>query len=124
MEIQREALAKTLNEMRSKGFDYLKFITAVEYPDRLQIIYMFANLKTAETLSVELNLKKTDADLWVDSIIKEFPSANWYEREISEMFGITIKGRSAKRLLLENWNGTDPPLRKSFVWGKEYKKVE
>ena len=40
------------------------------------------------------------------------------------MFGIEIKGRKAKRLLLEKWNGVDAPLRKSFVWGdKSYRKV-
>jgi NADH:ubiquinone oxidoreductase 27 kD subunit len=85
---------------------------------------MFANLQTAETLNLELKLHKTDDDLWIDSIVKEFPSANWYERELSEMFGIKVMGRSAKRLLLENWNGTEYPLRKEFVWGNEYKKVE
>ena len=123
-EIQRKALARTLNETKSKGFSYLKFITAVDYPDHVQVIYMFANLQTAETLNLELKLHKTDDDLWIDSIIKEFPSANWYERELSEMFGIKVMGRSAKRLLLENWNGTEYPLRKEFVWGNEYKKVE
>ena len=46
-----------------------------------------------------------------------YKAADWYEREMSEMFGIKIKGRRVKRLLLEKWNGSDFPLRKSFVWG-------
>ncbi len=122
MDTQREALAKTLSEMRSSGFEYLKFITAVDYPEQIKVIYMLANLKANKSEQIEVVLEKKDG-LWIDTCTKIFPAADWYERELSEMFGIEIKGRNAKRLLLENWNGAVYPLRKEFQWGKEYKKV-
>ena len=50
-------------------------------------------------------------------MIGVYKAADWHERELSEMFGIEIKGRKVKRLLLEKWNGVDAPLRKSFAWG-------
>jgi NADH:ubiquinone oxidoreductase subunit C len=37
------------------------------------------------------------------------------------MFGIEIRGRDAKRLLLEKWDGKEFPLRKSFRWNADYK---
>jgi NADH:ubiquinone oxidoreductase subunit C len=60
----------------------------------------------------------------VRTIIHLYRAADWYERELSEMFGIKIEGRKAKRLLLEKWNGSEYPLRKSFVWGNpNYKRL-
>ncbi len=108
--------------MKSAGFDYLKKITAVDRTDHLEVIYLLYNIdeKKDEVLRVTLQPAKPE----IHTIMKIYPAADWYERELSEMFGIRILGRDAKRLLLELWNGTDAPLRKSFAWGKDYDKVE
>ncbi|MCL4372222.1 NADH-quinone oxidoreductase subunit C [Candidatus Marsarchaeota archaeon] len=122
MEIQKEALLTTLEEMKKKGFDYLKGITAVDYTDRLEVIYILYNLKTheQELITVKLDPKNPS----IHSVIMLYMSANWLERELSEMFGIQIISRNVKRLLLEKWNGAEAPLRKSFVWGKDYKRLD
>ncbi len=106
--------------MKRKGFDYLKAITAVDYADRLEVLYILYNTttKAQEILKVKLT-----TELKVDTVISVYMSADWYERELSEMFGIAIKGRKANRLLLEKWDGTGAPLLKSFEWGKPYPKV-
>lgn len=112
---------KTLEEMKLTGFDYLKKITAVDYVQYLQVIYIVYNMSTKEevVLGVKLPIENPE----ISTIIGVYKAADWYERELSEMFGIKIAGRGARRLLLEEWNGVDAPLRKSFIWGQDYKKM-
>lgn len=119
MKIERENLMSTISRMKSEGFDYLVKITAVDYSDHIDAIYILRNFESSKDEIVETSLNPSD--LWLPTIINMHRSADWYERELSEMFGIEIKGRNAPRLLLEKWDGTDPPLRKSFSWGTKYR---
>ena len=113
---------RTLKERKSAGYDYLKKITAVDYATHLEVVYIIYNTSTREQDVVKTKLPNERPS--IDTIADIYKAADWYERELSEMFGIRIKGRIAKRLLLEEWNGVDAPMRKSFVWGNEdYKKV-
>ncbi|MCL4389650.1 NADH-quinone oxidoreductase subunit C [Candidatus Marsarchaeota archaeon] len=108
--------------MKASGFDYLKKITAIDYNDHIDVLYLVYNIKKREDAVIRATLKPDD--LSVETVMRIYRAADWYERELSEMFGIKIKGRRVKRLLLELWNGADYPLRKSFVWGKDYNKVK
>ncbi len=119
MKVDRNSLIATLGKMKGEGFDYLVKITAVDYPDHVDSIYIIRNPETSKDEILEVTLAQ--ADLWLPTVINVHPSADWYERELSEMFGITIKGRNAPRLLLEKWDGADPPLRKSFTWYAPYR---
>ena len=122
LEIQCEALAKTLEGLKSDGYDYLKKITAVDYGTHLEVLYILYNTLTHKHEIVKVGLPSDKPA--ISTVVEVYKAADWYERELSEMFGITIRGRKAKRLLLEEWNGAEAPLRKSFVWGKDdYKKV-
>jgi NADH-quinone oxidoreductase subunit C len=108
--------------MKTKGYDYLKNITAVDYNDHLEVVYIIYNLgeHKEEIITVKLPSLKPE----IETIINLFYAADWYEREMAEMFGIKILGRKTKRLLLEKWNGSEYPLRKSFTWGNpNYKKL-
>jgi len=108
--------------MKAKGFDYLKKITAIDYTDRIEVVYLLYS--TGQKKDEVVMVKLPSADPSIGSVVREYPSADWHEREMSEMFGIKINGRMPKRLLLELWNGSEAPLRKSFVWGKDYKRIE
>jgi NADH-quinone oxidoreductase subunit C len=108
--------------MKAKGFDYLKKITAVDYVTYLEVVYILYNMSKKEEEIVTVRLDDV-INPEIDTVMGVYMAADWYERELSEMFGIKINGREAKRLLLEEWNGVDPPLRKSFEWGKDYKKM-
>ncbi len=107
--------------MKTAGYSYLVKITAVDYVDHVTALYFLRDIdkRKDEILEVEL----MPADLWVPTIMKDYTSADWYEREMSEMFDISIKGRKASRLLLEKWDGLSGPLRKSFAWGEDYKSM-
>jgi NADH-quinone oxidoreductase subunit C len=107
--------------MKAQGFDYLKKITAIDYVSYLEVVYILYNTSTKKEEVVWVKLEAVNPE--IETCIGIYKAADWYEREMSEMFGIKIKGREAKRLLLEEWNGTGAPLRKSFIWGKDYEKM-
>ena len=120
MEITKEALAKTCAEMKREGYNYLNAITAVDYVDHLEAVYILYNTDKKSESVITVKLPTTDPELGTISNI--YAGAAWYEREMQEMFGIKITGANQERLLLEEWNGADYPLRKAFIWGKDYKK--
>lgn len=120
MKIERELLDKRIEEMKEAGFDYLVKITAVDYVKSVEVVYFLRNLGKAqdETLEVELD----PSSLWINTIMDYYKAADWYERELQEMFGVSIKGRKTGRLLLEKWDGSGYPLRKNFGWNAAYEK--
>ncbi len=122
MKVDRAALGKNIEQMKKEGFDYLVKITAVDYVEHVDAIYMIRNLEQKKDVLIEVEL--SPSDLWLDTIMGYYPAADWYERELQEMFGIKIKGRKAPRLLLEKWDGKGYPLRKSFEWNKPYERSE
>jgi len=115
--VQREALAKTLGEKRREGYSYLKKIAAIEHGGSLEAVYILykPSTRTEKTVRVKLDPEKPA----IHTVSGIYPAADWHEREISEMFGIEIKGRRIRRLLLENWEGDDAPSRKSFEFGRK-----
>ncbi|MCL4364935.1 MAG: NADH-quinone oxidoreductase subunit C [Candidatus Marsarchaeota archaeon] len=122
MKVDRDALVATVSRMKSEGFDYLVKVTAVDYADHIDVLYILRNTDTSKDEILEVMLDPED--LRIHTIINIHKSADWYEREMSEMFGIGILGRNAPRLLLEKWDGVDPPLRKVFAWNAAYKTKE
>lgn len=122
MKIERGELAQRLEELYGDGYAYLVKITAIDYVKTLNVRYVVRNLDEdkEELLEVELD----PADAWVPSIMRTYAAADWYEREMQEMFAIKIRGRNAERLLLEKWNGILAPLRKNFAWSEPYEKIQ
>ncbi len=119
MKIDRENLQRKVAELKKAGYTYLVKITAVDYSTNVQAVYILRNIPKSEDVTIEIDLGNDD--LWLPTLIDHYRAADWYEREMSEMFGIEIRGRVARRLLLEKWDGVDPPLRKNFQWNAPYK---
>ncbi len=118
-EIKREELLNQLRKMIEKGYTSLKMITAIDRKEHIEVVYLLYSYNHNKHNVVSVILDPNNLE--IDSVIGIYKSADWYERELSEMFGIKIKGRKIKRLLLEEWNGTTYPLRKDYVWGSTYK---
>jgi NADH-quinone oxidoreductase subunit C len=95
-------------------FDLLEDYTAVDWPrrekrfDLIAILYSFPH-NTRLRLKIPLADGETAA-----SLVEIWPTANWLEREIFDMFGISFNGHpDMKRILLpEEWQGH--PLRKDY----------
>ncbi|VVB77488.1 NADH-quinone oxidoreductase subunit C/D [uncultured archaeon] len=120
MKIDREDLLGKMGEKKKEGFSYLVKITAVDYDKHIEVIYFLRDMARSKDDSIEVEIAPSDA--WVPTVTQIYRSADWYEREMAEMFGIEIKNRNARRLLLEKWNGKPSPLRKNFGWGEPYER--
>jgi NADH-quinone oxidoreductase subunit C len=95
-------------------FDYLVDLTAVDWPKREKRFDLVLNLYSFpknERLRIKALVAENEPAASVESV---WPTANWLEREVYDMFGIVFQGHSnLKRLLLpEEWQGY--PLRKDY----------
>ena len=102
---------KTLNNL---NFNMLLDITAVDYPQRakrFEIIYNLLSLKNH--LRIRIKIFVNDNEI-IPSISKLFKSANWYEREVWDMYGISFKGNNDLRRILTDYGFEGHPLRKDF----------
>lgn len=95
-------------------FKQLVDITAVDFPERPQrfeIVYHLLSLNYNLRLRVKVELPENTT---ISSIEKIFPSSNWFEREIWDMFGIVFENHRDLRRILSDYVFTGHPLRKDF----------
>ncbi len=95
-------------------FDYCVDITAVHYPKReaqFDIVYILYSFHNNERLRIKTQIKDGEH---LRSAFGLWPTANWLEREVFDMFGIEFDGHpELKRILMpEDWKGH--PLRKDY----------
>lgn len=107
-------VVKTLKDNDKLKFSQLIDLTAVDYPDnplRFNLIYVFLSIEFNTRLIVNTFIPE---DMSVDSITSLFPCANWYEREVWDLFGISFKNHPDLRRLLTDYGFSGYPLRKDF----------
>ncbi|WP_322866028.1 NADH-quinone oxidoreductase subunit C [Aquicoccus sp. G2-2] len=95
-------------------FSSLVDITAVDYPDRpkrFEMIYHFLSMYQNQRIRLRVGIRD---DELVPSITDVHPSANWFEREVFDMFGILFSGHPDLRRLLTDYGFRGHPLRKDF----------
>ena len=95
-------------------FDYCVDITAVHYPDRekqFELVWILYSFPLNERIRVKALYSEVES---VPSSVPIWPTANWLEREVFDMFGIRFEGHpDLKRILLpDGWKGH--PLRKEY----------
>ena len=117
IEIHENDLVEIIQFLKSNDsckFRQLIDIAGVDYPEderRFQLIYLF--LSHENNLRIKL-LIKINTDQQISSITKIFPSANWMEREVFDMYGIKFKNHPDLRRILTDYNFKGHPLRKDF----------
>jgi NADH-quinone oxidoreductase subunit C len=95
-------------------FRQLTDITAVDYPrkeKRFKLVYLLLSHENNHRLIINSNIEEKTT---VSSITKIFPSANWMEREVFDMYGITFKDHPDLRRILTDYGFEGHPLRKDF----------
>ena len=95
-------------------FSSLVDITAVDYPERAKrfdIMYHFLSMYQNKRIRLRVSLRDRDM---LSSIVDIHPSANWFEREVFDMFGIMITGHPDMRRILTDYGFRGHPLRKDF----------
>ena len=95
-------------------FKQLIDIVGVDYPEdekRFQLVYLFLSHEHNTRIKI---LIKFQLDQNISSITKIFPSANWMEREVFDMYGIKFKNHPDLRRILTDYGFKGHPLRKDF----------
>jgi NADH-quinone oxidoreductase subunit C len=89
-------------------------ITAVDYPGRekrFDVVYHLLSMYQNHRVRLRMAIREEDT---VASIVDVHPSANWFEREIYDMFGLLFSGHPDLRRLLTDYGFRGHPLRKDF----------
>jgi NADH-quinone oxidoreductase subunit C len=113
--VARETIVAAAEALRQASYNYLEDITAVDwYPSepRFQISYSILSFTLKQRIRLVVRLDGEDASL--DSITPAWPAANFYEREIFDLFGVHFGGHpNLRRIMMpEDWKGY--PLRKDY----------
>ena len=109
-----ESLAEFLRDDASCRFSTLVDITAVDHPERVErfdVVFHFLSMYRNQRIRVKVAVRE---DEMVPSLTGLFPAANWFEREIFDMFGILFSGHPDLRRILTDYGFRGHPLRKDF----------
>ena len=113
-------LFKFLRDDPELDFKFLMDLTAVDYlnrkDNRFEVVYHFYSLKHNHRLRVKVPVSEDDCT--IDSVSSLWKTANWYEREVWDLYGIKFNGHPDMRriLLYEEFKGH--PLRKDYPINK------
>jgi len=118
IDIHRQYLrvaAVLLRDAPELRFNYLSDVTCVDwYPNepRFEVVYQLLSL--ASKLRVRLKVKLDGADAVLDTVTPVWASANYFEREVMDLFGVKFEGHPYPRRIMmpEDWQGH--PLRKDY----------
>ena len=117
IQISENNLVEVVQFLKSNGqckFKQLIDIAGIDFPDeekRFEIVYLFLSHENNTRIKVSI---KFDSKQVIDSITKIFPSANWMEREVFDMYGIKFKNHPDLRRILTDYGFKGHPLRKDF----------
>ncbi len=107
-------VARFLKDTEGLDFNFLNFITAVDYYDHFEVVYLLSSLEHNHSLVVKTRCYDRENPS-LPSAVGLWQGADFQEREIYDLFGIRFEGHpNLKRIFL--WEGFEGhPLRKDFV---------
>lgn len=117
LEVEPEHLLSLVEFLRTDSacrFTSLVDITAVDYPERAErfdVVYHFLSMYQNHRIRLKIAV---DTEGMVPSLTEIHPSANWFEREVFDMFGILFSGHPDLRRILTDYGFRGFPLRKDF----------
>ena len=110
-----------LRTNKTTSFNSLHCISGVDYTDYMEVCYMLTNYDPSAVRNLTLKVRVTDrVNAAIDSVVGQFVSADFLEREVYDMFGIKFNNHPDMRRILcpDDWEGF--PLRKDYVAQKDY----
>ena len=120
--VSAQAIVDVMQHLRdSAGFERLSAVTAVDWwprEPRFEVVYMLHSLKSNSRLRVIIRAKEADS---IESISRIYRGANWYEREVFDLFGVQFFNHpNLERIMMPvDWEGF--PLRKDYpIHGYKY----
>ena len=103
-----------LKKNKDTKFRQLIDITTVDYPEspkRFKMIYLFLSHEFNQRIVISCFINENEV---IPSLTKIFPSANWMEREVFDMYGVNFKDHPDLRRILTDYDFEGHPLRKDF----------
>ncbi len=120
--VQPQKIIPVLQELRdTHGFDFLIDVTAVDYwpaeEPRFHVVYHVVSTASHQVLRLRAPLNGNSPTIPTAEGI--WPNANWYEREVWDMFGIKFEGHSDMRRIIMPYEWEGHPLLKDYPLGYE-----
>jgi NADH-quinone oxidoreductase subunit C len=114
-----ESLVEVCNYLKKQlNYNMLETITAVDWPERVprfDVIYQLLSLPNQCFVRLKVRVgQRREEHPAVPSVTSVWPGANWYEREVYDLFGITFTGHPDLRRILMPIDWTTHPLRKDY----------
>ncbi len=115
-DIENKALFDTLKKHKESGYRVLMDLTAVDYVTHTKILYLLHNPDTFERMFITTTVQRGES---IPSVTTLWEGANWYERELWDMFGIHITDHPdlTRILMPDDWRGH--PLQKDYALTEE-----
>jgi NADH-quinone oxidoreductase subunit C len=107
-------VARSLRFDPALSFDNLSFLTAIDWKTHFEVVYYLVSTAHRHKAVIKVKLDdRTNAE--APTVTSIWPTADWQEREVFDLFGIRFAGHYNQRriLLPDNWEGH--PLRKDYV---------
>ena len=110
-----ETVVQAAEASKAAGYNFMEDVTCVDwYPSepRFQVTYHFLSHRLKQRIRIIARVSGDNPT--IDSITGVWPAANFYEREVFDLFGVTFAGhpRLTRIMMPDNWNGH--PLRKDY----------
>ena len=112
--VQRAQVVPALTALKAMGFQQLVDLCGADYParaERFEVVYHLLSLTRNERIRIKVT---TDEHQPVPTAISVYPSAEWFEREAYDMYGMWFEGHPDLRRLLTDYGFEGHPLRKDF----------
>jgi len=117
--VEPSKVVEIAQKLNSMGFDHVKSVTGIDFleENKIVVVYHVSSFEDDELAQFILELK-TSVDRLnprIKSLIEIWPSAEFPERETTDLMGVTFDGQPKKErlMLIDNFEG-GPPLRKDF----------
>ncbi len=107
-------IIEIIKNNKDLSFNQLTDLSAIDYPSRelrFEVFYLLSSLKLNQRIFIKTAIKEDEI---LESIIDLHISANWYERECYDLFGIKFKNHPDLRRIMTDYNFEGHPLRKDF----------
>lgn len=114
-------IAQFLRDDSRLKFDFLRMIAGVDYKDTIEMVYVLFSYEHHHEFKLKVRVPKDNPTMPTTELV--WPAANWHEREIFDLLGVTFQSHSDMRRLLlpDDWQGH--PLRKDYKEKDQYNGV-